>query len=808
VSVVREIRHATRRLARRPGFAVVAIVTLALGIGANTAVFSLVQNVLLEPLPYANPERLVMFWQRGAESDVTWLSARELVEYRRATRTFSGISAYTDIAANLTDGDQPERVVGAQVTPDLFETLGVPAARGRTLTAGAANEDDAVVIGWNLWQRRWGGAPDVINATVRVNGTTRRIIGVMPPDFRLPLDYREERATELWIPARIDAGAELPWGDRSWYIVARLAPGVSGARADADVDAAMQGWCEAGLLDNECERATAARDAVPLDELVTGRLRPALLLLFGAVGLVLLLACANVANLLLAHGDARRREIAIRAALGAGHRQLVRQLFIESGVIAAVGALLGVALAWGGLRALLAVTPIALIRARGVALDPMVLAFTLVLAVAATVLAGLVPALQLARPDLRSLPGTRGDVAPIRRGMRRALVTVQTAIAVVLVIGAALLARSFVAVRATDLGYETDHRLTLRLALPAASYREPESVAGFYAQLLDRIGQLPGVRSAAAARILPLTETIGDWSITIEGQPRNERENPNGDWQVVTPAYFETMHMALVAGRYPTSADRAGSEPVVLVNQTMAKRYWPGGALGQRFHLGTANQPWLTIIGVTRDVRHNAVIEEPRAEMYLIHSQYASHIGAPSRGMTVVVRTVGVPEGVLPAVRQQIRALDPSLPLSDIRTMDQVARNALAPQRFSAQLFGLFAAIALVLAAVGMYGVVSYIASRRTHEMGLRMALGATRAAVAGLVLREGAVTAGAGIVAGVSAGLLLTRLLASQLYGVSTVDPLTFTIVPAALVVVALMAAYLPARRAASVSPAVAMRE
>ncbi len=465
-------------------------------------------------------------------------------------------------------------------------------------------------------------------------------------------------------------------------------------------------------------------------------------------------------------------------------------------------------LAWGGLRALLAATPIALLRARGVALDPLVLAFTIVLAIAATVLAGLVPALQLARPDLRSLPGARGDVAPIRRGMRRALVVVQTAIAVVLVIGAALLARSFVAVRATDLGYETDHRLTLRLALPTASYREPEGVAEFYRQLLERVEQLPGVRSAAAARILPLTGTIGDWSITVEGQPRNDRENPNGDWQVVTPGYFETMHVGLVAGRYPTSADRAGSEPVVLVNETMARRYWPEGALGRRFHLGTADQPWLTIIGITRDVRHNAVIEEPRAEMYLLHSQYASHIGAPSRGMTLIVRTVGAPDAVLGAVRGEIRALDPSLPVSDVRTMDEIARTALAPQRFSAELFGLFAVIALVLAAVGLYGVVSYIASRRTHEMGIRMALGATRASVAGLVLREGVVTAGAGIGAGLGAGLLLTRLLSSQLYGVSALDPLTFTIVPAALVLVALAAAYLPARRAARVSPAIAMRE
>lgn len=808
MSDAREIRYAARRLVRRPAFASVAILTLALGIGANTAVFSLVESVLLEPLPYSNPDRLVVVWQRGAQSDVTWLSAREVLEYRTATRSFAEIAAYTAIAASLTEGAEPERVRAAAVTPNLFAALGVRALHGRGLAAQPANAaDDEVVIGWGLWQRRWGGAPDLVNGTIRVNGTPRRVVGIMPPDFRLPLDYREERATELWIPAAIDPAANLPWGDRSYHIVARLAPGVTLARADADVDAAMRGWCDAGLLGNECE-TPAMRDAVPVDELVTGRLRPALLLLFGAVGLILLLACANVANLLLAHGDARRRELAIRTALGARQREIVGQLLTESALIAFAGAALGVALAALGLRALVAATPIHLIRARGVDLDPAVLAFTALLAIAATLLAGLVPALQLARPDLRALPGTRGDAAPVRRGLRRALVMLQTAIAVVLVIGAVLLTRSFVALRAIDLGFDTDHRLTIRLALPVASYGEPSSVPAFYAQLIERIEALPGVRSAAAARILPLTGTIGDWSITIEGQPRSPRENPNGDWQVITPGYFETMGMTLVAGRFPNDADHAGATPVAVVNETMARRYWPDGALGKRFHLGTLNQPWLTIIGITRDVRHNAVVEEPRAEMYLLHSQYAAHIGAPSRGMTLVVHTSRDAAALTAAVRGGVRALDPTLPVSDVRTFDEIARTALAPQRFSAGLFALFAGIALLVATVGLYGVVSYMAARRTREMGIRMALGATRASVSRLVLGEGALTAGLGIIGGVAVALLLSRLIASQLYGVTPLDPLTFVTVPVLLILVALLAAYLPARRAASVSPAIAMRE
>ncbi len=809
-TLLQDLRHGLRKLLRRRGFTAIAVLTLALGIGANTAIFSLVRDILIEPLPYESPERLVMVWQRTAPSDVTWLSEREVLEYRAATRSFEHVAAYTDFAANLTEGTEPERVLGAAVTGNVFDALGGSPALGRALTAedDAPGQDGVVVVGWHLWQRRWGGEPDLVGRTIRVNGVPRLVLGVMPPDFRLPLDYREERPTELWIPAAIDPAQDLPWGDRSYHIVARLRSGVSPAVADADLAAAMRGWCEAGFLDDEC--AQTPRQAVPLDELILGGVRPPLLVLFGAVALVLLIACANVANLLLARSDARRREIATQAAIGAARGRLARQLLTETGLIAGAGAILGVALGWGGLRALLTMMPVSVIRMRGVGLDPTVLAFTAFLAVATTLLAGLAPALELSRADLASLAGAggRADAAPTRRRVRRGLVVAETALAVVLVIGAGLLARSFIALRAVELGYDTADRLTLRTTLPGTDYPDAAGVVGFYEQHIAGIDGLPGVRSAGAARRLPLTSTIGDWSITVEGRPDLADQNPNGDWQVVTPGYFETMGMTLVDGRFLTDADRGDGVPVALVNGTMAARYWPGGALGQRFHLGTLDQPWITIVGVTRNVRHNAVIEEPRAEMYIPHAQFPLQTGYAPSGMTIVVWTAGSPAALTAAVREQIRALDPTLPVAEVRTMDAVAGNALAQQRFSAALLGLFATLAMVLAAIGLYGVISYAVARRTHELGIRVALGATRAAVVRLVLREGAAMVEAGVALGLLGAMALTRLLAGQLYVVAPVDPLTFTAVPAALALVALLATFLPARHAARVSPMEALRE
>jgi putative ABC transport system permease protein len=802
----RDVRLGVRRLLTRPAFAAVAVCTLALGIGANTAMFSVVRSVLLTPFPYGDPEELVLVWSAsGSQTDETWLSARELVEYRAATRSFASLAAYTRFDANLTGELEPERVRAAAVTGDLFSTLDVLALRGRTLTQAedVAGADDVVVLGHELWLRRFGGT-DIVGTTIEVNGRPRRVTGVMPPGFRLPLDYRDERPTELWLPAAIDPAGDLPWGSRSFYLVGRLAAGVTPAMASADLQRVMRIWDDEGWVSNA--NGGLDRAAFPLDRLLLGGVRPALLLLFGAVGFVLLIACANVMHLLLARADTRRREVATQAALGASRGRIARQLVIESGVLATVGAAAGLLLAWIAVRAAPLLVPVNIIRARDITLDASVLAFTALLALGTTLLAGLAPALQLARVNVaHTMTSSRGDVAPMRRRVRRSLVILETALSLVLVVGAALLARSFIEMRSIDLGFDTARVLTLRVQLPAGDYPDDGRTTQFYTALLADVRALPGVESAAAVRVLPLTQTIGDWSITLEGREYSPEENPNGDWQVATPGYLETMRIPLVAGRYPTAADGLDAPPVAVINSAMADRYWPGeNALGRRFHLGTLDQPWIEVVGIIPDVRHNAIIEEPREEMVLVHSQFVNATGvrsSPQRGMTLVVRT-GEPLAMLPAVRAVIRRLDPRLPVSDVRTLEDVASAALAQPRFTALLFATFAMLALLLAAIGLYGVISFMAARRTNEMGVRLALGARPRDVVGLVMGEGLALTVAGVLIGSVAAAALARLVETQLFGVAALDPVTFLAVPVLLLAVATLAAYLPARRAAAVSP------
>jgi predicted permease len=806
-ALLHDLRIALRRLWARPGLTAAGALTLALGMGANTAVFSLIRGILLEPLPYAEPDRLVMVWRPVGESDQTWLSLREWVEYNRATRSFQHLAAYDESEVNLTEGVEPERVRGAFVTGNTFAALGVPALRGRTFgeAEDVSGRDAVVVIGFHLWQRRFAGAPDVVGRTLRINGQARTVLGVMPPDFRLPLDYREDRPTELWLPMAVNRANPGGWGDRGNYLFGRLRPGVTAGAASADLQRAEQQWEAAGLVSNRDGRLT--RYAVPLNDLLTGSLRTPLLLLFGAVGFILLIACANVTNLLLARADARRREVATQAALGATRLRIARELLLESAMLVAIGTALGVALAFGGLRATLALTPVNLLRMRDISVDGWVFGFSALLAIATTLLAGLAPALQLARVELAAAmsAGGRSAALPMRRRLRHALVIAQTALSVILVIGAGLLTRSLAALRNIELGFNVENVLTFRLALPAAEYptTQPERAFGFYRELIDRLEGLQGVRSAAAVRVLPLSNTIGDWSITIEGRAYDPGENPNGDWQVATPGYFETMNIQLARGRFFTDADRESSPGVAIIDEHMASKYWPGqDALGKRFHLGTMNQPWVTIVGITKPVRHNAVVEEPRTEMVIPHAQFAAQTGYAPLGMTVVIKTQRDPLMLLEETRAQVKALDPNLPIGDVRTMDRVAAGALAQPRFLTIMLGLFAALALTLAGVGMYGVIAYIAARREHEIGIRMALGAGRALVVRMVLGEGVALALAGVALGLAGAAWLTRFLASQLYGVQRLDPVTFAVVPVALILVASLAAWLPARRAAAVDP------
>ena len=806
-----DLAHSFRRLARAPGFAAIAVLTLALGIGANTAIFSLVKAVLLQPLPYGDPDRLVMIWGNRDKGETTWIAGPEILTYAGQTATFEQVGAYTSTAANLTGGQEPERVIAAAVTPNLFHALGVAPLAGRAFSATdeATTIADQVILAHGLWLRRFGAKRDVIGQTIQVNGRAHTVIGVMPAAFKLPLDFNEARPSEMWVPLDLHSEAWSSWGDHSLLGVARLRPNLSPAQVTATMQKVEIQWVADGHWNN---KNLAGRSAVPLTDLVIGDIRYALWVLLGAVGVILLIACANVANLMLARSDDRHREIAVRAALGASRTRIVRQLLTESLLLSLIGGTLGVAIAFGGTRVLVAAHPAGIPRIDEVGLDALVLLFSFLLTVATGVVFGLAPALELSRPDLsKSLRegGRSGTVGKARQSFRDSLAVAQMAFSVILLIGAVLLVRSFLELRRIDLGFKRDHALTVRTNVSPASYANAGDVIGFYRTMRQRMSELPGVRAVGATRLLPLTGTIGDWSITLEGRPRVPGENPNGDWQVVTPGYFESMGMRLVRGRFFTDADNESAPIAGIINETMAKRYWPNeDAVGKRFHIGTAEQPWITIVGILGQVRHNAVTESPRAEMYVPHAQWAAAGASPPRGMTFVIRTSDDPLAVLGYVRQLVRSTDPNLPLAEVRTLQRVADDSLSQARFTTLLLALFAALALTLATIGIYGVLSLIVTRRRQEIGIRIALGARPASILNMVVKRGMVLAGLGVGIGLVGALALTGVLTSLLYGVTRFDPVTFSVVPALLAAVALLACAIPAGRAASVDPVTALRE
>ena len=807
------MRDILRRFLHDRTFAAVAIVTLGLGIGANTAIFSLVKAVMLRPLPYAEPANIVLVWNTAAMGDTTWLSANEILSYREGAPALDLAAHYTT-DGNFTGGQEPERVRVALVTPNMMDVLGVQPALGRAFTPadGVAGSDDGIVLGHGLWQRRYGGDAGIVGRRIDVNGRQRTIVGVMPEGFKLPLDYRTDRPTEAWTPLVLGTVQPNQWGNRQYIAVGRVRDGVEPKTATAQLHAASAGWIAAGSVRDRGDGMFTNREAIPAQVFLTGTARTPLYMLLGTVAFVLLIAIANVVNLLMARADARRQEMAIRAALGAGRARLVRQMLTESVALATAGAAFGLALAWSGLRILSALRPASLPRAGEASIDAGVLAFTAVIALASGVLFGIAPAVRFSGGGLISAlrDETRGGTASrSRRMMRRALVASQVAMSVVLVLGAGLLGRSLIALTRIDPGFETANVLTAQLQLPQATYTTPEQMVAFYRDLTSRLAALPGVEGAGAVRIIPLTRIIGDWSITIEGQPFDPIANPNGDWQIATPGYFEVLGLKMAEGRPIAESDREDAQPVVVINETMAARYWAGGsALGKRFHLGTSDRPWMTIVGVVRDVRHNAIVEEPRAEMYVPHAQWAAQAGGGARGMAVVMKTAGDPMTLAAPLRSTVRAIDPNLPVADVETMDAVMARALAEPRFTAGLLVAFAALALTLAAVGIYGMVSLVVTEQSREIGIRMALGAGRRSVLTMVLRQGAIMAGAGVAAGLGAAFLLLPLIESLLYGVEPLDAGTFTSVAALLLAVALAGSLAPARRASRVDPAGLLRK
>lgn len=808
-----DLRFALRMLGRNPLFAAGTIATIALGIGANAAIFSVLRAVLLKPFPYEEPSRLVALWNSWEEPGNVRdnrghsVSEPELFDFRES-RALAQLGAYTTQAVNITGEFDAERVKAGYMTADVFQILGVDAALGRpfSLDEDRAGVPRVAVLSHGLWQRRFGSDPGVLGRDIIVNALPRTVVGVMQPEFRLPGDYVASQSSQLWMPLRLNQDSLSGRGSHYLSAVARLGAGVTVEQANADLLAISNGLTDQGLYQAENKFHSFV---VPLDEELLGDVRPALLVLYGAVGLVLLITCANVANLMLARAEGRTRELAVRTALGAGRGVLFRQLLTESLVLSIAGGAVGLALAVFGLRALIALDPSSVPRLGEVALDGTVLGYVSVISIVTGLLFGTAPALRSQRVDLQSglKEGSRGTSGAGRHRTQRILVSAQMGLAVMLVIAATLTIRSFGNLLRLDPGFASDGVITMQVSVPSSDYPEPSDVAGFYARLLDGVRSLPGVIDAGAVRALPLAARIGDWSIQIEGRTEAPGEDFDGDWQIVTPGYLQAMRIPLREGRFFESSDRIDGHQVVVVNEAMANHYWPEGALGRRLRIGNDQSPWLEIVGIVGNVRHNGITAAINPKWYRPHEQFPASVGFAPAGMTLVLRAAGNPLSLIEPVRAQARALDPNVPVAAIQTLDDVLSGSLAQPRFTMTLLVVFGSIALLLAAVGVYAVMSHSISERTLELGLRRALGATGNSVVGMVMRQGMTVAVVGLVAGVAGALWLTTFMGSLLYEIGRRDAITFVGVPLLLFLVALAASSLPAWRAATIEPIRALR-
>ena len=808
-TLLSDLRLALRAAGRRPGFTALAVATIGLGIGATSAVFSVIRAVLLEPLPYGEAEQLVTLHNRGITPSLgDWNSGPEIIDLR-TMQSLAGVAAYNQgVSLNLTGEGEPERLIGTQVTGNIFSVLGVSPLMGRTFTAeeDATGGPEAIVISENLWRRRFAADPAIVGRAITVSGVSRSVVGIMPRSFALPFEMKGNIA-EAWVPLRLDPANPGSRGSHFLYGVARRGPGATVSSANAELAALAQRLTTEGQYSPESRFRFEVQSA---GEYVVGSVRPILLLLLTAVALVLLIACVNVANLLVERAESRRREFALRAALGANRRRLVSQLLAEHAVIGVFGGVLGLALAAAGMRTLVSLAPDTVPRIHEAGLDGPVLLFTGLLTVVCALLFGLVPLLGSGEKDLHAsltMGAARATMGRAQQRTRRMLVASEFALAVVLLAGAGLTLRTFGKLLSVDPGFDPRNVLTMRVVPPVASYPEASQVEQFYQNVLDRVRTLPGVEHAGAVRVLPLAAQMGDWSITLEGRTPPQGQDFDGDWQIVAPGYFEAMRVRLIEGRLISLDDTKDAPPIAVINETMAAQYWPDGdALGKRFRIGSPETPWIEIVGVVRDERSAALNAPVNRRWFRPHAQWSQTQGNAIRGMTLVIRTAGDPLALAAPVRQVIREMDANLPVAEVRTLESVLRDSIGRQRFTMLLLAVFAGSALLLAAIGVYGVMAFWVTERTREIGVRMALGATRGEVAGLVVRQALKPAAIGIVVGGLTGLALTRLVSGLLYGVPPHDPLTFGVAPVLLLSIALLAAWLPARRAARQDPVKAL--
>jgi putative ABC transport system permease protein len=800
--IFQDLRFGVRMLFSKPGFTITVVLALAIGIGANTAIFSVVNAILLRPLPYKHFDRITMIWMDNPKLGVRedWHSYPNYVDYKEQNQVFEDMAAFNNRSFNLTGAGDPLRVVGVWSTASLFSVLGVDAAVGRTFTEEEEEpgKDLVVVLSHGLWQSRFGGDPSVIGRSISLNGVNRTVLGVMPASFAFP-----QKNTEFWVPLAVTPERRRARFFISLKAVGRLKPGVTLAQAQADMGAIAK------RIDEQYFQSNYGINLVLLYDQQTHSVKPALLVLLGAVGFVLLIACANVANLLLARGAMREKEIAIRLALGARRSRIVRQLLTESVLLGMVGGGVGLLLSIWGLSALVRLAPADVPRLDQTSIDGRVLGFTLAISLLTGLIFGLVPALQASKPDINeslkdSGRGSTGGAGGVR--VRNLLVVSEIALSLILLVGAGLLIRSFIRLQQFDLGFNPDRLITMRVQLPGTKYPEAKQISGFYQQLLDRIATIPGVQSAGAISTIFLSDTPNSTNFTVEGRPvPTGAEAIEVPFDAVSANYFRVMGIPLLRGREFDDRDVAEAQPVAIINDTFAQRFFPGeDPIGKRYVYGQPgpdNNRWITIVGVVGDMRRTGFDRPVRPETFLPESQ------DPDSGLTIVARTSGDPAILSGALRSEVWALDREQPVYDIKTMDQILAEMLSQRRFNTLLLAIFASVALLLAALGIYGVMSYSVTQRTHEIGIRMAMGAETPDVLSLVVKNGLVLASGGIAVGLAASFALTRVMSSLLYGVSATDPVTFIAIPAVLAGVALAACLAPARRATKMDPMVALR-
>ena len=800
--LLRDIHYAVRMLRRRPGFSSVAVLTLALGIGANTAVFSVVHAVLLSPLSYGDPERLVAVWERQAIANLNQqpVSLPNFEDWKQQSRTFEQLAASRNATFNVTEGGETQRVAGARVSTNLYSLLRVKPVLGREFLEeeGRAGAAPVALIGQGLWQRLYNSDPQIVGKAIRVDGSACTVVGVLPPKLHYP-----SADTELVIPF-IPQGSEVQRSNHFARVLGRLRPGVPLSEASAEMETI------AARLEQQYPGSNTGYrvQLVPLSEQLVGNIRTALLILLGAVGCVLLISCANVASLMLARGAGQQMELSVRAALGASRSRIVRQLLTESVVLSFCGGLLGLLLALWGVSALTRLGAGSIPRADEIGVSYAVLGFTLVVSLAAGVLFGLAPALQSSggrmTDSLRE--GRRGSTGGLlHRRMLNGLVIAEVAVALVLLVGAGLLTRSFLSLQRVSPGYDPKGILTAGVGLSPSKYPELRDQTAFYERLLDELGDAPGVASAAVVSKHPVTG-FATSTFTVQGSPVAAGHEPNAHYRVISPGYFKTMGIPFSEGRDFTRRDGTDAPDALIINKAMADRFWPGESpLGRRIQLASERTRWREVVGVVGDEKLSALDKETGSAVYVPVPQ--NTVPTAIRSVTLVARAGGDPSGLPAALRAALRAVDGEQALFQIRPLSEVISDSLGQPRFNSLLMVIFAALAGALAAVGVYGVMAYSVAQRRQEIGIRLALGARPRNVMTMILGQGMRLGAAGVAAGLVAAFALTRVAVTLLHGVSPTDPFTFSTISLMLLAVAFLASYLPARRATRLDPCVALR-